>query len=89
MFQILKAKEWNDGILGKTGILEYGILGFQMHDSSLPSFHHSNFPAFQLSMLSFRLPLVNITPAPVLARFEGLDDGVASCVKMLSGVPIR
>ena len=56
-----------------------GMLGF----STIPVFHRSNFPCFRSD-----LRFVNVTPAPVLARFEGLDDRVAGCVKMFSGVPI-
>ena len=52
-----------------------------------------NTPVLPYSNTPFRFRsdfrFVNVTPAPVLARFEGLDDRVAGCVKMFSGVPIR
>jgi hypothetical protein len=47
-----------------------------------PSLHDSN------TTILLYFCFVNVTPAPVLARFEGLDDRVAGCVKMFSGVPI-
>ena len=45
-----------------------------------PVFHHSN---------TSHLSLVDVTPAPVFARFEGLDDRMAARKIMFSGVAIR
>jgi hypothetical protein len=45
-------------------------------------------PILQYSiLLDFRF--VNVTPAPILAGLEGLDDRVTDFLEMLSGVPIR
>ena len=54
----------------------------------LPSSHYSITPRLQYSILLY-FRFVNVTPAPVLARFEGLDNGMAACVKVFSGMPIR
>ena len=45
-----------------------------------PVFHHSN---------TSHLRFVHVTPAPVLARFEGLDDRMAARKIMFSRVAIR
>jgi len=55
--------------------------------SPSPSSHYSITPRLQYSILLY-FCFVNVTPTPVLARFEGLDHGVAGSVKMFSGVPI-
>jgi hypothetical protein len=55
-------------------------------------YQHSNLPIFQPSSVStsrLHLRLVNVAPAPVLARFERLNDRVRGAVKMFSSVPVR
>jgi hypothetical protein len=74
------------------GGLEYWNNGYWVFKCVIPVFHHSTIPIFQHSNFPFfcsDLRFVNVTPAPVLARFEGLDNGMAACVKVFSGMPIR
>ncbi len=68
--------------MGVTGILEL------MHP--LPFSHSSHYSIFHDPIFHFRLDFgfVNVTPAPVLSGLEGLDDWMAGCVKMFSGVTI-
>jgi len=60
-------------------VLEYWVMECRIQT------HHSITPT--LNLLDFRF--INVAPAPVLARFKGLDNGVAGCVKVLPRVPIR
>jgi hypothetical protein len=65
--------------------VEYWSDGVLFLRTITPIFRYSNTPI--PVFLDFRF--VNVTPAPVLAGLEGLDDRVTDFLEMLSGVPIR